>query len=96
MNLLNKIKSFIPEKKSEERQNLNSVIIDRLYKEKKSLKNKPDNMSKEEWSKLVNQMIYSFRYTKSKNYIKSPARYRQLKSRVEAGFKVFQKHHKQL
>lgn len=96
MNILNKIKSLIPEKKSEESLNLNSVIINRLYKEKKSLKNKPDDISKEEWFKLLNQMIYSFRYKKSKNYIKSPTRYNQLKSRVQAGFKAFQKHHKQL
>lgn len=96
MNILNKLKSFIPEKQQEERLDLNSEIIKRLYKEKKSLKNKPVDISKEEWSKLINQMIFSFRYQKSKNYIKSPARYRQLKARVDAGFKAFQKHHKQL
>ena len=98
MKFLDKIKKIIPTKSSisDEEATLNSIILNRLFAEKKSLNNRPNELTEEEWVREINSMIFSFRTVKSNVYLRSPTRKRQRELRIQKGFNSFINYYNQL
>jgi len=98
MKILDKIKKIIPTKSSisDEEATLNSIILNRLFAEKKSLNNRPNELTEEEWVREINSMIFSFRTVKSNVYLRSPTRKRQRELRIQKGFNSFINYYNQL
>jgi|11BtaG_2_1085332.scaffolds.fasta_scaffold04941_2 hypothetical protein len=98
MKILEKIKSLIPSRQKAESKDLSmcDLILERIDQKKKNAKHSPSELTKQEWTQILNEISFAFKVTKSNSTLKSPARKKQRKKKIENSFTLFEKYLKEL
>ena len=100
MNIFRKIKDTLAtgSKKiffNRKKQDTLIFILKKLQQRKSNLEDRPSHLNAKQWLDILNAMIFAFDAKKSKN-LKSKFRRKVQYSKVDKGFKLFQKYIKDL
>lgn len=98
MKILEKIKSLIPSRqKAEVKPNsMCDLILERIDQKKKNAKNSPEELTKQEWTIILNEISFAFKIKKTNSILKSPARRKQREAKLRRSFELFEKYLKEL
>lgn len=100
MKIIEGLKKLIPKKlfkrKAQSHKDACNLILKLIAQENKKLANKPENMSKEEWRGILNDMSFVFKVKTQDAILKSPARIKQREQQVDRAFELFKVYIKHL
>jgi len=96
MNILSNIKKIFVKNKRKNPNDLINNIIGRIQDCQKNLKNKPRHLTEDQWQKNLALMLDAFLAKKRKLTLKSKAKRRREKIRIDKGFDLFKIHIKDL
>ena len=96
MKIIDKLKSLNPFKKKNKDKTIQRFVLEKIAAKKKRLKDHPENLTKEEWKVILDEIAFGFKVKEANLILKSPTRKRQRKQKVERAFKLFEVYIKHL
>lgn len=96
MKIINKLKSLNPFKKKNKEKTIQQFILKKIAAKKNRLKDHPENLTKEEWKVILDEIAFGFKVKETNTILKSPTRKRQREQKVERAFKLFEVYIKHL
>lgn len=100
MKILNAIKKLVPakllNKQKKSYQDACDLIMQLVAQEKRTHSNKPQDLSVEEWERILNDIAFAFKVKKQNTFLKSPTRRAERAQRVKRAFELFQVYIKHL
>lgn len=98
MKILKKIKSILPsfKKNKVKKLTLLETIFERIQERKKNLKDRPKELSPQQWLDTLNKISFAFLIKTEPSDLKSPARKKQRERKIKESLKLFQEYLKEL
>ena len=96
MKIIDKLKSLNPFKKKNKEKTIQQFILKKIAAKKNRLKDHPENLTKEEWKVILDEIAFGFKVKETNTVLKSPTRKRQREQKVERAFKLFEVYIKHL
>ena len=96
MKIINKLKSLNPFKKKNKEKTIQQFVLEKIAAKKNRLKDHPENLTKEEWKVILDEIAFGFKVKETNTILKSPTRKRQREQKVERAFKLFEVYIKDL
>ena len=96
MKIINKLKSLNPFKKKNKEKTIQQFVLEKIAAKKKNIKDCPENLTKEEWKVILDEIAFGFKVKETNTILKSPTRKRQREQKVERAFKLFEVYIKHL
>lgn len=96
MKIIDKLKSLNPFKKKNKEKTIQQFILKKIAAKKNRLKDHPENLTKEEWKVILDEIAFGFKVKETNTILKSPTRKRQREQKVERAFKLFEVYIKHL
>lgn len=96
MKIIDKLKSLNPFKKKNKEKTIQQFVLEKIAAKKNRLKDHPENLTKEEWKVILDEIAFGFKVKETNTILKSPTRKRQREQKVERAFKLFEVYIKHL
>lgn len=85
MKIFDKIKSVFKRKQNPDTCD---YLLNVISKRKKQLKNRPENLSAEEWNGILSRISFGLQAAKKNSILKSPTRARQREEKIKQAFEL--------
>lgn len=95
MKLFNKIKSLLPKKKKISHKDIYKTVMDCIDSNKLNGSH-PNNLTHEQWLKVLKAIEFGFKSKNQVNLLKSPARRREREQKVQRSFELLNIYFKDL
>lgn len=99
MKILEKVKKIFSrksDKKIQLKESVCNLVIPNIEERLKCLENRPKNLSEKQWKQILNKILFAFSVKKTSVSLKSLAKIKMRKRKVEEGFRLFEVYFKDL
>ena len=96
MKILQKVKSLFLHKQKQPPKSCCDLIIEKIIDKKKSMSDRPANLSQEEWNSILNRISFGIQATQNNHALKSPARKKQREQKIQQAFELLRVYIKDL
>ena len=96
MKIIDKLKSLNPFEKKNKEKTIQHFVLEKIAAKKKKIKDHPENLTKQEWQAILDDMAFGFKIKQTNTILKSPTRKRQREQKVKRAFELFEVYIKHL